>query len=112
MARRHLAAGFVAAAALLAGPVLTAAPAAAVMPCEWGDSTVGPWNYPIDDVACVVLDTTSGIRLVGVTNVQPGWTYKVNSAGGGTKGVDIRFTNASTDQRVDFRFAPGKTRIG
>lgn len=111
MTLRHLAVGLVATSALLS-PVLSAAPAFAAMPCEWTDSTAGPWNYPLDDVACVVLDTTTSIRLVAVTNVQPGWTYRVNSAGGGTKGVDIRFTKASTDARVDFRYAPGKTRIG
>jgi hypothetical protein len=112
MTRRHLAAAVLALAGALASPVALAGPAAAAMPCEWSDAATNPWNYPLDGVACVVLDTSAGIRLVGVTNVQPGWSYKVNSWGGGTKGVDIRFSNAITDERVDFRYAPGKTRIG
>ena len=117
-ARRLAATVALAAGASLAPLVTTAAPAFAALPCEW-DATPGvtnPWNYPIDGVACVVLDTSAAIRLVAVTNVQPGWTYAVKSAGGtaassGSR-VEIRFENKSTGQRVDFRYEPGKTRIG
>jgi hypothetical protein len=91
------------------------APASAELPCEWNIGSQ-PQNYPLDGVACVVMDTTSGIRLVGVTNVQPGWTYQVKSAGGTTASdnnrVEIRFDNPSTGQRLDFRYEPGKTKIG
>ena len=97
---------------------LGAGPAAAALPCEWSETpgATNPWSYPIDDVACVVLDTSSGIRLVGVSNVQPGWTYVVKSAGGpaGSKSdrVEIRFENRKTGQKLTFRFEPGKTFIG
>jgi hypothetical protein len=101
---------------LAAAPLVNATPAWAELPCEWGDTSVSPWNYPIDGVACVVLDTSNGIRLVAVTNVQPGWTYQVKSVGGGTASdpgkVEVRFTNASTKSTLTFRFEPGKTKIG
>ena len=101
---------------LAAVPVVIAAPAFADLPCEWGDTSVSPWNYPIDGVACVVLDTSNGIRLVRVTDLQPGWTYQIRSAGGGTASdpgrVEIRFSNPSTKSTISFRYEPGKTRIG
>jgi hypothetical protein len=117
-ARRLAATVALAAGVSLAPLVATAAPAFAELPCAW-DATPGltsPWNYPIDGVACVVLDTSNGIRLVAVTDVQPGWTYSVKAAGGtaassGSR-VEIRFENKATGQRVDFRFEPGKTKIG
>jgi hypothetical protein len=101
-------------AGLLTLPIAVAAPAHAALPCEWSDTTAPSWNYPVDDVACVVLSTTSGIRLVGVTNVQPGWTYQVKSAGGTSDKdrVEIRFSNRATSQTVDFRYEPGRTKIG
>lgn len=112
--RRLLAAAAIA-AGTLGTPLVTAAPASAELPCAW-DMSAQPWNYPLDGVACVVLDTSSGIRLVRVTNVQPGWTYDVKSAGGGTASdpgrVEIRFANTVTGERLTFRFEPGKTKIG
>jgi hypothetical protein len=114
---RRIAAALVFSSGLLAVPALTAAPASAELPCAWAETpgATSPWNYPIDGVACVVLDTSSGIRLVAVTDVQPGWTYQVKSAGGtaassGSR-VEIRFENKSTKQTVNFRFEPGKTVI-
>lgn len=101
---------------LAAAPLLPAAPAWADLPCQWSDLGTNPWNYPIDGVACVVLDTSNGIRLVAVTDVQPGWTYQIKSAGGTSASdpgrVEIRFTNASTKSSLTFRFEPGKTKIG
>ena len=110
MSIRRLGTALVLSAGLLF-PVALAAPASAALPCAWSDPNTDPWNYPIDDVACVVLSTANGIRLVGVTDLQPGWSYDVRSAGGGTKGVEIRFSNLD-GRRIDFRFAPGKTKIG
>lgn len=103
-------------AGLAFAPVaLSATPAAAALPCAWSETGTNPWNYPIDGVACVVLDTSVGVRLVAVTNVQPGWTYTVKSAGGTTathtNRVEIRFENKRAGQRVDFRYEPGKTDI-
>ena len=113
---RRLAAALALTAGIAGTPLLTASPAFADLPCDWGDTSVNPWNYPIDGVACVVLDTSTGIRLVAVTNVQPGWTYAVKSAGGTTASdkdrVEIRFTNSSTKADLTFRYEPGKTRIG
>src|SRR5689334_6604566 len=110
MSIRRLGVALVLAAGLLS-PVALSAPASAAMTCTWSDPNTDPWNYPIDGVACVVLSTASGIRLVGVIDLQPGWSYEVKSAGGGTKGVEIRFSNVD-GRRVDFRYAPGKTKIG
>ena len=101
---------------LAAAPLLPAAPAWAALPCEWSPAGTNPWNYPLDGVACVVLDTSNGIRLVAVTNVQPAWTYQIKSAGGSSASdpgrVEIRFTNVSTKSNFTFRFEPGKTKIG
>jgi len=112
---RRLAAAVALAAGLAATPLVAASPALAELPCEWGDFASNPWNYPLDGVACVVLDTSTGIRLVGVTNVQPGWTYQIKSAGGTTASdknrVEIRFTNTSTKSDFTFRYEPGKTVI-
>src|SRR3954462_7862423 len=114
MNARRLLSGLALAVAVSAAPLLTATPASGAMPCEWGDTTVSPWNYPLDGVACVKLDTTNGIRLAGVTDLQPGWTYQVKSTGGTSSRdrVEIRFSNAKPGERVDFRYEPGKTRIG
>lgn len=102
------------AAAVAGVPLATAAPASAELPCSW-DMSTNPWNYPLDGVACVVLDTSVGIRLVAVTNVQPGWTYQVKSAGGTSASdknrVEIRFENRDTGEKFDFRYEPGKTVI-
>jgi hypothetical protein len=115
---RRIAATVALAAGVSLAPMVTAAtPALAALPCEWAETpgSTSPWNYPLDGVGCVVLDTSSGIRLVAVTNVQPGWTYRVNSWGGPTASkpnrVDIRFENKSTGQRIDFRYEPGKTCV-
>lgn len=115
--RRLAAATAICVAGLTATPLLTATPALAELPCSWAETpgATSPWNYPLDGVACVVLDTSVGIRLVAVTNVQPGWTYQVKSAGGTnsskTNRVEIRFENTATGQRVDFRYEPGKTCV-
>lgn len=115
---RRIAATVALAGGIAAVPLATAAPAGAELPCAWAETpgASSPWNYPIDGVACVVLDTSSGIRLVAVSNTQPGWTYKVKSAGGtgGSSGrrVEIRFDNKSAGQTLNFRYEPGKTVVG
>jgi hypothetical protein len=114
--RRLAAAAAICVAGFTATPLLTATPALAELPCSWAETpgSTSPWNYPLDGIGCVVLDTSVGIRLVAVTDVQPGWTYQVKSAGAttGTKmRVEIRFENTSTSQRVDFRYEPGKTCV-
>lgn len=115
--RRTTASILLAAAASLGPIALTAAPASAELPCTWDalPGSTNPWNYPLDGVACVVLDTSSGIRLVAVTDLQPGWTYTIKSAGGTSASsgsrVEIRFENRSTRATLNFRFEPGKTVI-
>ena len=116
--RRLTAAAVLAAGLSVAAPLVAAGPALAELPCAWdaNPGVTNPWNYPIDGVACVVLDTSSGIRLVAVTNVQPGWSYTVKSAGGAADSksdrVEIRFENSSTGAKLTFRYEPGKTVIG
>jgi hypothetical protein len=65
------------------------------------------------DAGCVaVVVTDSTIRLAWVAPAS-GWTYEVEKNGGGTNDrVEIRFTQADTDQQLDFRYELGKTSIG
>jgi hypothetical protein len=55
---------------------------------------------------CVFAGTT---RFQSV-DVEPGWSADVKSDG--SKGrTEVRFTNASTGDRVELRYEPGKTVI-
>lgn len=69
-------------------------------------------NYA-GDAGCVGIRVSGpGLRLAWVV-VAKGWTYVVKSNGTGTNSrVELRFTNAATGQKVDFRYERGKTVIG
>ena len=69
-------------------------------------------NYA-GDAGCVGIRVSGpGLRLAWVV-VAKGWTYVVKSNGTGTNSrVELRFTNAATNQKVDFRYERGKTVIG
>jgi hypothetical protein len=69
-------------------------------------------NY-VGDAGCVAVLVTAGtVRLAWVVTAQ-GWTYEVERNGGGTNDrVELRFTQASTNATVDFRYEFGKTSIG
>jgi len=68
-------------------------------------------NYA-GDAGCVGIRVAGpGLRLAWVV-VAKGWTYVVKSNGTGTNSrVELRFSNASTGQKVTFRYERGKTVI-
>ena len=69
-------------------------------------------NYA-GDAGCVGIRVSGpGLRLAWVV-VAKGWTYVVKSNGTGTNSrVELRFSNAATGQKLDFRYERGKTVIG
>lgn len=59
-----------------------------------------------------VLVTPDANRLAWVVPAAC-WTYEVERNGGGTNDrVELRFTQADTGDRIDFRYELGKTSIG
>jgi hypothetical protein len=117
--------------ATLAALLNAAAPAAAKggdtpppPPQEWVDPCEGYWDLPaysdgttplVNRTAggCVVIHAyTSGLLLLDYVVLVPGWTYEVESNGGGSKNrVEIEFTNPTTGERAQIRVEPGKTDI-
>ena len=97
-----------------------AAPAV-VLDCfgDFGDPTIPNMTAPnvavnyAGDAACVGIRVTStSVRLAWVV-LAPGWSYVVKRNGGGTNSrVELRFTQASTGDKLDFRFQRGTTTIG
>lgn len=69
-------------------------------------------NY-VGDAGCVAVLVTPGtIRLAWVVPAA-GWSYEVERNGGGTNDrVELRFTQADTGEKLDFRYELGKTSIG
>jgi hypothetical protein len=94
-----------------------AAPAV-VLDCfgDFGDPTIPNMTAPnvavnyAGDAACVGIRVTStSVRLAWVV-LAP---YVVKRNGGGTNSrVELRFTQASTGDKLDFRFQRGTTTIG
>jgi hypothetical protein len=66
-------------------------------------------NQPLlAGTVCVATGTTS-LRYV---DVEPGWTAEVKSDGSGSNArTDVRFTQASTGDRVELRYEPGRMVI-
>jgi hypothetical protein len=106
-------------------PVTAPAPATLSAPAyldcfgDFGDPTIPNMTAP--DVAvnyagtagCVgVLVANGTLRLAWVV-LADGWTYVVNSNGGGTNSrVQLQFTHITTGQSISFRFEFGKTTVG
>jgi hypothetical protein len=94
---------------------------AAVLDCfgDLGDPTIPDMTAPdvavnyAGDAACVgVRVTATSVRLAWVV-LAPEWSYVVRKNGGGTDSrVELRFTQASTGDRLTFRFQRGTTTIG
>jgi hypothetical protein len=92
-------------------------PAVSVDPCE------GYWDtsYADDSVAivnatrggCVIVRRyPSGVNLLDQVILLPGWTYTVESNGGGTNSrVQIALSNASTGEKAQICVEAGKTII-
>ena len=86
---------------------------------EFGAPTIPTWSGPnvavnyAGDAACVgVKVTATSVRLAWVV-LAPGWTYQVRRNGGGTQArVELRFTNQSTGEKLDFRYQLGRVTIG
>jgi hypothetical protein len=86
---------------------------------EFGAPTIPTWTRPdvavnyAGDAACVgVKVTATSVRLAWVVRA-PGWTYEVRRNGGGTQArVELRFTNQSTGEKLDFRYQLGRVTIG
>lgn len=97
-------------------------PAAQPLDCfgDLGDPTIPNMTEP--DVAVNYAGTAGcvGVRTVNATTLRlawvvlaDGWRYVVKSNGEGTNSrVQLQFTNASTGQKIDFRYEFGKTVIG
>jgi hypothetical protein len=96
-----------------------AAPAV-VLDCfgDFGDPTIPNMTRPnvavnyAGDAACVGIKVTAtNVRLAWVV-LAPGWTYEVRRNGGGTRArVELRFTNQSTGDKLDFRYQLGRVTI-
>jgi hypothetical protein len=104
----------------LAGPAMAqgGSPPPAPAPVALDCTKVAPAdpNVAINyagDAGCVGIRVSGpGLRLAWVV-VAKGWTYVVKSNGTGTNSrVELRFTNAATGQKVNFRYERGKTVIG
>jgi hypothetical protein len=86
---------------------------------DFGDPTIPNMTAPnvavnyAGDAACVGIKVTAtNVRLAWVV-LAPGWSYVVKRNGGGTNSrVELRFTQASTGDKLDFRFQRGTTTIG
>lgn len=85
---------------------------------DFGDPTIPNMTKPnvavnyAGDAACVgVKVTATNVRLAWVV-LAPGWRYEVRRNGGGTRArVELRFTNDSTGERLDFRYQLGRVTI-
>jgi hypothetical protein len=86
---------------------------------DFGDPTIPDMTAPnvavnyAGDAACVGIKVTAtNVRLAWVV-LAPGWTYEVRRNGGGTRArVELRFTNQSTGEKLDFRYQLGRVTIG
>jgi len=104
-------------AALLGAVLLPASAASATegITCPAGTDTIEvPYAFTADSqpllagTVCVVSGTT---RLSEV-DVESGWTAEIKSDGSGNNSrTDVRFTQASSGDRVELRYEPGRTEI-
>jgi len=86
---------------------------------DFGDPTIPNMTAPnvavnyAGDAACVGIKVTAtNVRLAWVV-LAPGWTYEVKRNGGGTRArVELRFTNQSTGDKLDFRYQLGRVTVG
>jgi hypothetical protein len=81
--------------------------------CPEGSTAVEvPYAWTADNVpllagtVCVYEETTTLQSL----DVNAPWHFEVKSSGG-SKGVDVRFTNPETRDRVELIYEPGQTEI-
>ncbi|HEY6745058.1 MAG TPA: hypothetical protein VI357_04995 [Mycobacteriales bacterium] len=103
------------AAGVLGAVLLPAAPAFATegFVCPEGTDTIDvTYGYTVDNTpelagtVCVLTGTTVFQSL----DTADGWTAELKSAG--SKGrTEVRFTNYSTQQRVELRYEAGRTEI-
>ena len=69
-------------------------------------------NYA-GDAGCVAVLVTPGTNRLAWVVPAAGWSYEVERNGGGTNDrVELRFTQADTGDKIDFRYELGKTSIG
>lgn len=92
-------------------------PAVSVDPCD------GSWDTTYADGSVAIVNATrggcvivrrypSGVNLLDQVILLPGWTYTVESNGGGTNSrVQLAFSNASTGEKAQIRVEAGKTII-
>jgi len=92
-------------------------PAVSVDPCE------GYWDTSYADGSVAIVNATrggcvivrrypSGVNLLDQVILLPGWSYTVESNGGGTNSrVQIALSNASTGEKAQIRVEAGKTII-
>jgi hypothetical protein len=109
----------------LAEPALaktTTAPAAApvLLDCfgDFGDPTIPNLTEPdvavnyAGEAGCVGVRSTGDSLQLAWVILADGWSYEVLSDGAGTNSrVHLKFTQAGTNQLIDFRYEFGKTVI-
>src|SRR3954465_75636 len=83
----------------------------------------GSWDTPYAGRSVAIVNATrggcvivrrypSGVNLLDQVILLPGWTYTVESNGGGTNSrVQLAFSNASTGEKAQIRVEAGKTII-
>jgi hypothetical protein len=94
------------------------APAPAAFDCL-ADPTVVAMTTPdlavnyAGDAGCVAVLVTPGTNRLAWVVPAAGWSYEVERNGGSTNDrVELRFTQADTGDKIDFRYELGKTSIG
>jgi hypothetical protein len=99
----------------------TPAPPPVYLDCfgDFGDPTIPNMTDPdvavnyAGEAGCVGVRVSSSSLSLAWVVLAPGWTYTVQSNGGGTNSrVQLQFDQASTGRSIDFRFERGKTVIG
>lgn len=84
---------------------------AAEVTCDFSADSGPTFTNFAGDAGCVTVTIVSSTQLaVTKVTLNPGWTYQVKSSGSNAR-VELRFTNASTGGRVDFRVEFGKTIV-
>jgi hypothetical protein len=92
-------------------------PAVTTDPCEgYWDTTYTDGSVAVVNASnggCVIVRSApAGYLVLDRAIPLPGWTYTVDSNGGGTNSrVQVTFTNPATGQRAQVRVEYGKTVI-
>src|SRR3954453_11593256 len=92
-------------------------PAVSVDPCDgYWDTTYADGSVAIVNATrggCVIVRRSlSGVNQLDRAILVPGWTYTVESNGGGTNSrVQLAFSNPSTGEQAQIRVESGKTII-